>query len=175
MVPSPKSWTWSLSFGPPLGYAEATETMDIKSQFSPACVLLNPPVPDKWALLDCLIDCAAEAWGLDDSLRESSRAALIARERSVSTGMEAGIAVPHAAVEGLPQMIVGMALMPSGLEFESLDQRPAKLVVMILVPKHEKLAHLTTLSQVARRLSDKGFRDRLLAAPDADAIVSMWT
>ena len=62
-----------------------------------------------------------------------------------------------------------------GLDFESLDGRPAQIVVMILVPKHEKLIHLQTLTEVARRLGDASFRTDLLAAASPEAVIQLWS
>jgi PTS system fructose-specific IIC component len=78
-------------------------------------------------------------------------------------------------VEGLPKMIIGMAILPEGLAFESLDSQPATVVVMILVPKSEKLAHLQTLTEVARRLSGNAFRQSLLQAQSGEQVVELWS
>ncbi len=153
----------------------AFQIMDFPAHFRPATVLLSPQVNDKWALLDAMVEAAAEAWEFSPDLAAESRRCLVAREESVSTGMEAGIAVPHAAVAGLPKMIIGMAILPQGLEFESLDGQPSTVVVMILVPKSEKLAHLQTLTEVARRLSGRVFRQSLLDAQTGEQVVELWS
>jgi len=54
-------------------------------------------------------------------------------------------------------MLVGMALLPDGMDFEAMDGQSTEVVVLILVPKAEKLMHLQTLSEVARRLGDPRF------------------
>ena len=151
------------------------QIMDFPAHFRPATVLLSPKVKSKWDLLTAMVDAAADAWELSTELTAESHRSLVAREESVSTGMEAGIAVPHAAVAGLPKMIIGMAIIPAGLEFESLDGQPSKVVVMILVPKSEKLAHLQTLTEVARRLSDSNFRKSLLQASSSEQVVGLWS
>jgi mannitol/fructose-specific phosphotransferase system IIA component (Ntr-type) len=153
----------------------AFQIMDFPAHLRPASVLLSPPHSDKWALLDAIVAATANAWDLSPELANECHRCLLAREHSVSTGMEAGIAVPHAAVAGLPQLILGMAILPRGLEFESLDGQPATVVVMILVPKTEKLAHLQTLTEVARRLSGSAFRQSLLAAQTGEQVVGLWS
>jgi len=153
----------------------AISAMDFPTHFRPATVLLSPKVQSKWDLLDAMVESAAKAWEFSAELAAESQRCLVAREQSVSTGMEAGIAVPHAAVAGLPKMILGMAIIPAGLEFESLDGQPSTVIVMILVPKSEKLAHLQTLTEVARRLSDSAFRQNLLEAQTGEQVVDLWT
>lgn len=149
--------------------------MVFASQLRPGAVVIAPSVSDKWALLRQMVEAASKAWDLSPELLETCHQRVVAREKSVSTGMEAGIAVPHAAVEGLDEVVCGLALLPKGLAFDSLDQQDAQVVVMILVPKHEKLAHLSTLTEVARRLGDASFRAQLLKKTSAEDVLAMWT
>ena len=149
--------------------------MDFPTHFRSGSVLLAPSVPDKWKLLESMVDALSSAWNLSEEAQNLCLECVVAREQCVSTGMEAGIAVPHAAVEGLEKMVVSMAILPGGLDFESLDGQPAQIVVMILVPKHEKLMHLQTLTEVARRLGDASFRSTLLAAAAPEDVVQLWS
>ncbi|MHC4824791.1 MAG: PTS sugar transporter subunit IIA [Planctomycetota bacterium] len=149
--------------------------MDFPDHLLPASILLAPPVADKWELLHAMVEATADSWEMSPEIRQSCHERVLAREQSASTGMEAGIAVPHAAVDGLAKMVVSMAILPTGLDFASLDALPAKVVVMILVPKHEKLVHLHTLTEVARRLGDGDFRNTLLEARSSDEVVRLWS
>lgn len=157
------------------GYAVHTLNMDFPDHLLPDSVLLAPPVADKWGLLHAMVEATADSWEMTPEIRQSCHDRVLAREESASTGMEAGIAVPHAAVDGLAKMVVSIAVLPMGLEFSSLDGLPAKVVVMILVPKHEKLVHLHTLTEVARRLGDGDFRNTLLSAQSQAEVVNLWS
>lgn len=148
--------------------------MSLAEHLHPAAVLLRPKCADKSQLLRRMCEALVAARCLPAKLLEPAVAALEERERSVSTGMEQGIAVPHAALEGLHEMAVGMALIPDGIDFEALDGRPSKVIVLILVPKAEKLMHLQTLSEVARRLGRTDFREQLLAAKDGAKVLALW-
>ena len=99
-----------------------------------------------------------------EDLRDRLHEAVLARERSMSTGMEKGIAIPHAAVEGLESIVACMAIDPSGLNFESIDASPANFVVLLLIPPKEKLLHIRTLAEVAKVLGREPVRQALLAA-----------
>jgi len=148
--------------------------MALADQLHPETVLLTPKVGDKWELLEHMVDAVCSAGVLDVDRASEAKAALIARERSVSTGMEDGAAVPHAALENLDKMVAALALFPSGIEFDSMDGKPARVVVMLLVPRHEKLAHVRTLTEVARRLGDAVFRERLLQTHFGEDAVALW-
>lgn len=149
--------------------------MPVADHLAPAAVLLAPEARDKWHLIEMLAEAMVAAGRLPAARRPEAVEALLARERCVSTGLEDGIAVPHAALDGLASMVVAMALMPEGLEFEAQDGKPAQIVVAVLVPRQEKLLHLQTLAEVARRLGDAEFRSELLLCSDGRAAVALWS
>ncbi|HEX9793030.1 MAG TPA: PTS sugar transporter subunit IIA [Planctomycetota bacterium] len=148
--------------------------MSLADHLDPRAVLLSPNAADKWALIDQLVDALVASGGISAERRNEARDALQARERSVSTGMEQGIAVPHAALENLGGVRSALAVLPAGLDFQSLDGQPARIVVLLLVPKEERITHVRTLTEVARRLGDAGFRDKILRCEDPDALVEYW-
>ncbi len=124
--------------------------------------------------MDQMVDHLVASHTLSKELEGPAKAALVERERSVSTGMEQGIAVPHASLEELDCLKVAMALVPGGLEFESVDGKPAQIILCLLVPKTEKLLHLSTLTEIARRLGEASFRSKLLACKNAEDAVACW-
>ncbi|MDA1260271.1 MAG: PTS sugar transporter subunit IIA [Planctomycetota bacterium] len=149
--------------------------MPLADHLHPAAVLIAPPARDKWHLIEMLAEAMVVSGRLPADQRAAAVEALFARERCVSTGLEDGIAVPHAALEGLPGMVVALALLPEGIPFESQDDKPAQVVVGVLVPRQEKLLHLQTLAEVARRLGDREFRSELLQCSDGREAVALWS
>ncbi|AXK33886.1 PTS fructose transporter subunit IIC [Streptomyces armeniacus] len=104
---------------------------------------------------------------------ELVRAAL-AREDQGTTGLGEEIAIPHAKTDAVSAPVVGFARSAEGIEWGALDGTKARLVFMISVP--EAAAgdeHLRILALLSRKLMDPGYRERLLAAPDRDAIMSV--
>ena len=95
--------------------------------------------------------------------------AVLARERSMSTGMEHGIAIPHAAVDGVETVVACLGIVSDGpgLAFESIDGKPARVVVLLIIPRAQKLLHIRTLADIARVLGRDQVREALLAARDA--------
>ena len=87
---------------------------------------------------------------------------VLARERSMSTGMERGIAIPHAAVDGLERVVAALAVVKgpagAGVNFDSIDASPAWLVVLLLIPRPQKLLHIRTLADLARHLGNEDVR-----------------
>lgn len=148
--------------------------MSLGEFLDPRAVLLRPVAADKWELIARMIEALGACGRLPAARVAEARAAVAARERSVSTGMEQGIAVPHAALEGLERVAAALAVLPDGLDFQSLDGQPARIVVLLLVPRHERLTHVRVLTEVARRLGDADFRAAILRARSGAEVVQLW-
>ncbi|GAA2347387.1 fructose-specific PTS transporter subunit EIIC [Streptomyces kunmingensis] len=96
------------------------------------------------------------------------------REEQGTTGLGEEIAIPHAKTDAVTSPVVGFARSAEGIEWGSLDGTKARLVFMISVP--EAAAgdeHLRILALLSRKLMDAGFRERLLAAADAGAVLGV--
>ncbi|NNM63678.1 MAG: PTS transporter subunit EIIA [Burkholderiales bacterium] len=92
---------------------------------------------------------------------------LFARERLGSTGLGQSVAIPHGRIKGLKQPSAALLRLATPVPFEAPDNLPVQLLVFLLVPEAASAKHLEILSTIAEMLSDDGFRQRLLDAPDA--------
>lgn len=137
-------------------------------------VLVAPPVVDKWDLIDRLAAAAAAALavhGVDLALvREAARS----RERDLSTGLEDGVALPHAFLSGDFPACAALGVLKDGLEFGCTDERPATVVLFLVAPDttESRRAHLRRLGEAVRLLSDGDRRLRLAAAANAAAVLA---
>lgn len=134
----------------------------------PDDLLLGFNPADKWTCIQDLVQHLVQSGRLAADLADSVREAVLSRERSMSTGMEEGVAIPHAALEDVSEVIacLGVIQGEQGLDFESIDGRPTRLVVLLVIPKSQKLLHIRTLADIARVLSKDLVRKELLAASD---------
>lgn len=78
---------------------------------------------------------------------------LIQRERLGSTGIGAGIGIPHCRVENCPTMIVVVLKLANPIDFDAIDGEPVDLIFALIVPTESSQAHLDTLSDIAELLS----------------------
>jgi nitrogen PTS system EIIA component len=99
---------------------------------------------------------------------------LFAREKLGSTGLGQGIAIPHGRIKGLKQAAGAFLRLATPVPFASPDGRPVNLLFILLVPEQATEEHLQILSELAQRFSERPFRDKLMAAPDAAAIVALF-
>ncbi len=135
-------------------------------------VLLGMAPKDKWDAIRRLVERLAEVGAIAAEAREAVHEALMTRERSMSTGMERGVAIPHAAVDAIERPIAALGLLPRGIGFESIDGRPATIVALLVIPRREKLLHIRTLAEVARLLSRDEVRSRLLASGTPEEVLA---
>lgn len=99
---------------------------------------------------------------------------LFAREKLGSTGLGQGIAIPHGRIKGLKQAAGAFLRLSTPVPFDSPDGRPVNLLFVLLVPEQATEQHLQILSELAQRFADKPFREALLAASDAAAVVTLF-
>lgn len=93
--------------------------------------------------------------------------ALFAREKLGSTGLGQGIAIPHGRIKGLKEARGAFLRLLTPVQFDAPDGKPVGSIFVLLVPEAATEHHLQLLSELAQMFSDKTFRERLAAAPDA--------
>jgi len=120
-----------------------------------------------------LVDLLVEAHEIPMSLRDHVLDVVMERERSMSTGMEKGIALPHGASSRVQEIVGALGIVPEGLPFDSLDGEPARLVVLLVLPKDRFQAHVRTLAGIAHLLGNPTFRQQLVSAADAERVLEL--
>lgn len=101
--------------------------------------------------------------------------ALFAREKLGSTGLGQGIAIPHGRIKGLKEVRCAFLRLATPVQFDAPDGKPVGFIFVLLVPEAATEHHLQLLSELAQMFSDKTFRERLAAAPDAAATHALFT
>jgi PTS system nitrogen regulatory IIA component len=89
---------------------------------------------------------------------------LLDREKLGSTGIGDGIAIPHGKVKDLKGVVASFGRSRDGIDFESIDQKPAHLFFLLVAPENSAGVHLKALARISRLLKDPSFRQRLMEA-----------
>jgi mannitol/fructose-specific phosphotransferase system IIA component (Ntr-type) len=126
---------------------------------------------DKWQALAAIALVPRRAGRYAERMVPVVEQALVQRERKATTGMEYGIAIPHALVDGIDDLIAVLGISHDGIPFDSLDQNPARIVVALIIPRQKQWMHIKTLAEIARLLSRADVRQRLLACTVALEVV----
>jgi mannitol/fructose-specific phosphotransferase system IIA component (Ntr-type) len=149
--------------------------MRLSDLFQPEDLLVGFAPADKWEAIRQLVGHLVQRGRLKPGSGPAIVEAVVAREKSMSTGMEHGIAIPHAAVDGVEAVVAGMGIVGAreGLPFENIDGQPTRIVVLLVIPRAQKLLHIRTLADIARVLNRDAVRERLIAAPSNSAAWSV--
>jgi PTS system nitrogen regulatory IIA component len=141
--------------------------MKIGDIIAPDRVIVGLRTADKTQLLQDLAGRAATVLSMD---RRKIFDALLARENLGSTGLGKGFALPHARLEGLGGPFALFVRLARPIDFESIDERPVDLAILLLTSANGANHHLATLAALSRPLRDDLFVQKLRAAPDATAL-----
>ncbi len=98
---------------------------------------------------------------------------LVERERLGSTGIGDGIAIPHGKLPDLDDLLLSFGRSVDGVDFDSLDGKPAHLFFLVVAPENSAGTHLKALARISRLLKSNVVRRELLEAKDANAIFAI--
>ena len=129
---------------------------------------------DRWAVIDQLIDVLVRTHKIRPEDRETVRQAVKDRETSKSTGIGYGIALPHASVGCIQDVVAAFGRPAQGVDFQALDSQPVTMCLLFLTPQGQFQKHLLLLSTVARFLSNKDNRQKLEATQSAEEILAIF-
>ena len=100
--------------------------------------------------------------------------ALMAREALGSTGLENGIAVPHAKTTDVANLTLAIGIAPQGLDFAALDGQPSKLFFLMVAPPDQSGPHIEALAEIARATQSEAFCRALIASRTAAEVVDLF-
>ena len=141
--------------------------MKIEDFLSPDDTTVGLRSADKTRLLQELSTRAAVRLGLDAAQVGQE---ILKREELGSTGMGAGIAIPHARLHEVHKPFGVLARLKRPMEFDAIDSAPIDLVFLLLLPAAAQGECLNALAAVARKLRDPETLQRLRAASDGAAL-----
>ena len=128
---------------------------------------------DKDGIIREMIQVLVDASAVED--REAAESVVFEREKTMSTGMENGIAIPHGKTNTVDSLVVALGLKPEGVEFQCVDGQPATIIVLILSPANRAGPHIRFMAGISKLLHDESVRNRLLACETADEILQVLT
>lgn len=146
--------------------------VDIDGFLTPERVALGLRCASKRQLFQDLAAAASSATGVDAA---TILAALNQREKLGTTGIGEGIAIPHARVQGLSQIMGFFARMATPVDYDALDDAPVDLVFLLLAPEEANNAQLKALAKIARLLRDPETCARLRTEQDPAQVYELLT
>ena len=132
---------------------------------------LNGTPAGKTEALNQCIDLMAKSGKIADV--EKYRKGVFAREEEGTTGIGMGIAIPHCKSDAVTKAGLAAMVVKDGVDFESLDGTPAKIIFLIAAPNTEDNVHLQVLSKLSVMLMDEQFTNSLINAGSVDEFLNI--
>ena len=145
--------------------------MKITNFISKKSVALDVHPSTKHEAIDMLIDLLMTAGAIKD--KEAVRRDVLAREVQGSTGLSDGLATPHAQDAAIKKTSISIITVPEGVNFDSIDDKPARLIVLFAAPLKAGTNEMTEMGRFAVLLMDSDFKESLIRAKSVDEVIKL--
>lgn len=145
--------------------------MTIRDLLAAESINLNGTPAGKTEALNQCIDLMAKSGKISDV--EKYRKGVFAREEEGTTGIGMGIAIPHCKSDAVTKAGLAAMVVKDGVDFESLDGTPARIIFLIAAPNTEDNVHLQVLSKLSVMLMDEQFTNSLINAGSVDEFLNI--
>lgn len=145
--------------------------MRINEMLTTDIIDLDLKAGNKLEVIDKMVDMLYKAGKINS--REEFKKGILAREAQSSTGLEEGIAIPHAKNSAVITPSIAFARVKEGVDYESLDEEPSTLIFMIAAPENATDSHVDTLAKLTNLLLEDDFREDLMEVTDPEEVVKL--
>lgn len=146
--------------------------MDLIRILKPEAVKVFSTASSKKRLFQEIADIAQTAYGLDASVTVD---ALLERESLGPTGVGHGVALPHARLAGLDQVVGAFVMMEKPIDFGAVDRQPVDIAFALFAPEDAGVEHLKALALVSRTLREPALCSKLRANLDPTTLYALLT
>jgi PTS system nitrogen regulatory IIA component len=147
--------------------------MNLKTVLTKDTICLNLKGTTKEEIVNELLDILAAAKKIDD--REAAYAAIMERERKMSTGMKHGIAIPHGKSPTINNLVACIGVSDTAVDFDSLDHEPCRIFIMTLSPQEKTGPHLQFLAEISLLFKSSEKRREILNACEPEEVLRILT
>ncbi|GAB4544370.1 MAG: PTS sugar transporter subunit IIA [Phycisphaerales bacterium] len=145
--------------------------MNLLDILSPECIKVPLEATDKKAAIEELVDVLAQAG--KTSQPDALKHAVWTRETTRTTGIGHALAIPHGKSDGISDLAMAIGKPAQPIDFESIDNRPVQLIVLLASPLDRTSDHIQALARISRLMTVEEFRTRMYEAQNADEIYAM--
>lgn len=124
---------------------------------------------DKQSIIEEMVGVIDDSVSLPD--RSQILKAVLDREKVMSTGVGEEVAIPHGKCDGVNDIVAALGITREPVDFNSLDDKPVRLIWLLIGPQDKTGPHLKALSRISRLMHRKDFRERLLDTVGPRAII----
>ncbi|MFA4838155.1 MAG: PTS sugar transporter subunit IIA [Candidatus Neomarinimicrobiota bacterium] len=145
--------------------------MRISNLLSTETIVLSLKHSDKEGIIEELLDLAVKTGKVKD--RKKALKALLDREDLGSTGLESGLAIPHARTNAVNGVAIALGISKEGIDFQSADNKPSHLFFLLLAAENETGVNVQVLALIARMNLSSQFRSKMVSAESAESALEI--
>ncbi|MFP4522294.1 MAG: PTS sugar transporter subunit IIA [Fibrobacterota bacterium] len=147
--------------------------MKLRKHIPQNAVSLNIKGETKEEIITELIDLLASERVLKD--RNAAIKDVMKREAKLSTGMQNGIALPHAKTNAVEDLVAAIGICKEGVDFSALDKKKSKIFILVLSPVGRSGPHIQFLAEISKILLNHEIRARILQANDTETVLKYFS
>jgi len=136
--------------------------MKLKDILSEDAIKIPLEGREKRKIIEELVEMLARARRIKD--QGEVLKAVLDREAVMSTGVGDQVAIPHGKAEAAPEIVAALGITRQAVDFQSIDEKPVRLVWLLVGPPNQTGPHLKALSRISRLMHKPDFREKLLSA-----------
>ncbi len=146
--------------------------MKIEDLLSEKYIVLNLDLDLKSKVIDKMLSIVAEHPGVLDIGKLSED--VIRREQDMSTGIGKTLALPHAKSAGVTEPVMAFATLRNGINFDSIDGEPVRIVFLLATPEEMLAEHLKFLGRITKLAGRDDIRQRLILSSSAAEVIELF-
>jgi fructose-specific phosphotransferase system IIA component len=141
--------------------------MTLTQILQPACIKVPLESTSKEAAIKELVALLAKNRLVQDE--QSVNDAVFAREKTRSTGIGSGIAIPHGKSKAVKELVMALGIARDPIDFESIDNKPVSIIILLVSPLDQTGPHIQALARISRLMLHESFKKGLEEASSAEA------
>jgi fructose-specific phosphotransferase system IIA component len=145
--------------------------MNLLEILSPKTIRSPLTATTKRGVIEEMVDVLAAAKKVNDAA--TLKDAVWAREQTRTTGIGHGLAIPHGKCVGMAGLAMAIGKPASPMEFEAIDGKPVRLIVLLASPPDRSSDHIQALARISRLMMMDDFREQMYAATTAEDIYAL--
>ncbi len=148
--------------------------MKLKNILNPTVITTKVKGTDKEGVIRELLNVLVEAKQIPSDKVEQVYADLMEREKKMSTGIQHGVAIPHAKTKVVKNLVACIGIKKEGVDFASLDGEPSTIFIMTLSPIDRVGPHVQFLAEISMVIKEESARKALLEAETANDVLAVF-
>ncbi len=145
--------------------------MVLTQVLEPDCIKVPLENKEKEGAIEELVNLLDEHGLLND--KENVLKAVLTREKTRSTGIGAGIAIPHGKFKAAKELIMAVGITKDPIDFNSVDGEGVKIIILLVSPIDQTGPHIQALARISRIMLDKEFKAKLENAENAEEVYDL--